>query len=46
MLSLVLTLDHRRLEGLIDELLANPNLSLYGVIWKAYKNHIYWEEGK
>ncbi|AAK41957.1 hemerythrin domain-containing protein [Saccharolobus solfataricus] len=44
MLSLVLTLDHRRLEGLIDELLANPNLSLYGVIWKAYKNHIYWEE--
>lgn len=44
MISLILTLDHRRLEGLVEDFLANPSLSLYTMMWKAYTNHIYWEE--
>ncbi|MCH4814682.1 MAG: hemerythrin domain-containing protein [Saccharolobus sp.] len=44
MISLVLTLDHRRLEGLVEDFLSNPSLSIYEKIWKAYTNHIYWEE--
>ncbi|WP_016732137.1 hemerythrin domain-containing protein [Saccharolobus islandicus] len=44
MISLILTLDHKRLEGLVEDFLANPSLSLYTMMWKAYTNHIYWEE--
>jgi len=44
MLGTVLTLDHRRLEELINDFLQNPNPSLYEEIRRAYVNHIYWEE--
>ncbi|WP_206346075.1 hypothetical protein [Sulfolobus sp. S-194] len=44
MLSLVLTLDHRRLEELVEEFRNSPDLSTYYEIRRAFINHIYWEE--
>ncbi|BAB66208.1 hemerythrin domain-containing protein [Sulfurisphaera tokodaii] len=44
MLSLVLTLDHRRLEELVEEFRNSPDLSTYEEIRRAFINHIYWEE--
>lgn len=44
MLSLVLTLDHRRLEELVEEFINSPDPSTYDKIRRAFINHIYWEE--
>lgn len=44
MLSLVLTLDHRRLEELTEKFKNYPDLSTYDEIRRAFINHIYWEE--
>lgn len=44
MLGTVLTLDHRRLEELINDFIQNPTPSLLEEIRRAYVNHIYWEE--
>lgn len=44
MLAKVLTLDHRRLEELVDDFLQNPTQTLFEEIRRAYVNHIYWEE--
>ncbi|BDC17591.1 hemerythrin domain-containing protein [Acidianus sp. HS-5] len=44
MLASILTLDHRRLENLVEEFMKSPNESTYNEIRNAYVNHIYWEE--
>lgn len=44
MLSQILTLDHRRLEDLVEEFLRSPSSQVFEQIRKAYVNHIYWEE--
>jgi len=44
MLGTVLTLDHRRIEELVNDFLQTPTLPLYEKIRRAYVNHIYWEE--
>ncbi|WP_338598540.1 hemerythrin domain-containing protein [Sulfolobus tengchongensis] len=44
MLSLILTLDHRRLENLIEEFINNPNNLIYEEVRRSFINHIYWEE--
>ncbi|MEM0131816.1 MAG: hemerythrin domain-containing protein [Saccharolobus sp.] len=44
MLSLVLTLDHRRLEELTERFIESPDQLVYNEIRNAFTTHIYWEE--
>ncbi|ADB86410.1 hemerythrin domain-containing protein [Saccharolobus islandicus] len=44
MLSLILTLDHRRIEELVNIFINNPSIDVYNEIRRSYINHIYWEE--
>ncbi|BDB99540.1 hemerythrin domain-containing protein [Saccharolobus caldissimus] len=44
MLSLILTLDHRRIEELVNIFIDNPSIYIYNEIRRSYINHVYWEE--
>lgn len=44
MIALILTLDHRRLEELVENFMESTDQASYNKVRNDYVNHIYWEE--